>query len=146
MKAAPIQEGVRRRRKRAPEDHAAAIVSEIERRFHEAHSLTATVSPEGFANFARHLDPGWIEEGLLSTDPATLRRRRLPADRVIWLVIGMALLRDRSIAEVVRLLELAIPGADEARRRSDAAENVSGTSHPIPAQGLPTLDAAHVAR
>ena len=38
-----------------------------------------------------------------------MRRRRLPAEQVVWLVIGMALLRDLPIADVVRQLELALP-------------------------------------
>jgi Insertion element 4 transposase N-terminal/Transposase DDE domain len=95
-----------------PEDHAAAILSGIELRFEEALALTAKVGPESFANFARHLDPALIEEILLATGTATLRRRRLPAERVVWLVIGMALIRDRPIAEVVRQLDLALPAAD----------------------------------
>ena len=47
-----------------------------------------------------------------ATGTATLRRRRLPAEQVIWLVLGMALLRDRPIAEVVSKLDLALPGKD----------------------------------
>jgi hypothetical protein len=39
-------------------------------------------------------------------------RRRLPAEQVVWLVIGMALVRDRSIADVVRQLDLALPTDD----------------------------------
>lgn len=94
------------------EDQAAAILSEIELRFEEALALTAKVGPENFANFARHMDAAWIEEALLTTGTATLRKRRLPAERVVWLVIGMALMRDRPIAEVVRQLDLALPAAD----------------------------------
>jgi hypothetical protein len=96
----------------APEDHAAPIVSEIELRFEEALALTAKLGPENFANFARHLDAAWIDEALLTTGTATLRKRRLPAERVVWLVIGMALIRDRPIAEVVRQLDLALPATD----------------------------------
>jgi hypothetical protein len=87
-------------------------LSEIELRFEEALALTAKLGPENFANFARHLDAAWIDEALLTTGTATLRKRRLPADRVVWLVIGMALIRDRPIAEVVRQLDLALPAAD----------------------------------
>lgn len=87
-------------------------MSEIELRFEEALALTAKVGPENFANFARHLDAAWIDEALLTTGTATLRKRRLPAERVVWLVIGMALIRDRPIAEVVRQLDLALPAAD----------------------------------
>lgn len=90
-------------------------MSEIELRFEEALALTARVGPENFANFARHLDAAWIDEALLTTGTATLRKRRLPADRVVWLVIGMALIRDRPIAEVVRQLDLALPAPDGMR-------------------------------
>ncbi len=43
----------------------------------------------------------WIEAALAATGTATVRRRRLPAPQVIWLVIGMALFRERPIADVV---------------------------------------------
>jgi hypothetical protein len=60
--------------------------------------------------FQRSLDARWIEEALEATGTATLRKRRLPAEQVIWLVLGMALVRDRPIAEVVSHLDLALPG------------------------------------
>jgi len=69
-----------------------------------------------FDVFAETLDLAWIEQALAVTDTATMRRRKLPAEYVVWLVIGMALLRDRSIAEVVRHLDLVVPAADGARR------------------------------
>jgi hypothetical protein len=78
----------------------------------EAFLSTALAEPNQFENFSRHLDPAWIEEALLSTGTATLRRRRLPADQVVWLVIGMGLMRDRPITEVVRHLDLALPAKD----------------------------------
>jgi hypothetical protein len=57
--------------------------------------------PERFADIRRHLDPAWIEEALEATGTATLRKRRLPAEQVVWLVIGMAMYRDRPIYELV---------------------------------------------
>lgn len=56
-----------------------------------------------------HLNPDWIEEALCYTGNASIRRRRLPAEQVIWLVIGMALYRGESIEEVVERLDLALP-------------------------------------
>ena len=41
-----------------------------------------------------------------------MRRHKLPAEYVVWLVIGMGLLRDRSIEEVMRHLNLVLPGVD----------------------------------
>lgn len=61
--------------------------------------------------FRHDLDPTWIDEALVVTGTATLRRRRLPAEQVVWLVLGMALYRDRSVVEVAATLDLALPGA-----------------------------------
>lgn len=69
----------------------------------------AYAAPESFETFARHLDPAWIEEALLATGTATVRKRRLPSEQVVWLVLGMALLRDLPITDVVDKLELALP-------------------------------------
>ena len=60
--------------------------------------------------FVASLDPDWIEEALAATGTATIRRRRLPAEQVVWLVIGMCLFRDLSMREVVAALDLALPG------------------------------------
>jgi hypothetical protein len=66
-------------------------------------------SEASFSLFAQTLDPAWVEQALRATGTATIRRRKLPAEYVVWLVIGMAMLRDRSIAEVVRHLDLVMP-------------------------------------
>lgn len=63
-----------------------------------------------FDRMQASIDPGWIEEALQATGTATLRRRRLPAEQVIWLVLGMALYRNRPIDEIVAKLDLALPG------------------------------------
>jgi hypothetical protein len=73
---------------------------------------TAESSPfTTLETFRKHLDPTWVEEALAATGTASLRKRRLPAEQVIWLVIGMALMRDRPMPEVIAKLELVLPGA-----------------------------------
>lgn len=62
-------------------------------------------------NFRSDIDPRWIEEALQATGTATVRRRRLPAEQVLWLVIGMGMMRDRPIADVVSALDLSLPDA-----------------------------------
>jgi Insertion element 4 transposase N-terminal/Transposase DDE domain len=57
----------------------------------------------------QHLNPQWIEEALAASGTVTLRRRRLPAEQVIWMVIGMGLIRNIPIEQVVDKLELALP-------------------------------------
>lgn len=62
----------------------------------------------------KNLDPAWIDEALAATGTATVRRRRLPAEQVIWLVVGMALYRHDSIQEIVSKLGLALPDRKSA--------------------------------
>jgi hypothetical protein len=76
--------------------------------------------PESFELFSRHLDPEWIRRALHNTGTATVRRRKLPAEYVVWIAIGMGLFRDRSIQEVVRHLDLVVPDGDSARNRGGA--------------------------
>lgn len=66
--------------------------------------------PEVFDDFRRYIDPAWIQDALEATGTASMRRRRLPAEQVIWLVLGMALFRDRSIVAVAESLNLILPG------------------------------------
>jgi hypothetical protein len=61
--------------------------------------------------FVASLDPGWIDEALAASGTATIRRRRLPAEQVVWLVIGMCLFRDQSMRDLVSMLDLALPGS-----------------------------------
>ena len=68
--------------------------------------------PENFASVAELIPKSWIRRALTATDTATIRRRRLPAEQVILLVLGMALLRRLSIEQVVDRLGLAL--GDEA--------------------------------
>lgn len=91
--------------------------------FSEALAYTSSLLPGAYTTFRARLDLAWIEEALATTGTATLRKRRLPAEQVVWLVIGMALLRDRPIAEVVRDLDLALTSSDG--RRTVASSSVA---------------------
>jgi len=62
-----------------------------------------------FEQFSAAIDPQWIAAALAATGTASVRRRKLPAEHVVWLVIGMGLFHDRSIAEVVHHLDLVLP-------------------------------------
>lgn len=65
--------------------------------------------PDTLDGLKQHLDPSWIEEALTWSGTTTIRRRRLPAEQIVWLVIGMALYRKEPIERVVQLLDLALP-------------------------------------
>lgn len=79
----------------------------------ESLAQIAACTPEKFEDIRRNIDAEWIEQALQATGTATIRTRRLPADQVVWLVIGMALFRNRAIVEVVDKLGLAQPGRAE---------------------------------
>jgi len=72
--------------------------------------------PASFEQFSAAIDPQWIADALSATGTASVRRRKLPAEHVVWLVIGMGLFRDRSIAQVVHHLDLVLPTSHGDRR------------------------------
>lgn len=66
--------------------------------------------PESLDTFRRDIPETWVQQALEATGTASLRRRRLPAELVIWLVLAMALFRNRSIVEVAESLGLVLAG------------------------------------
>jgi len=66
-----------------------------------------------FKRLVASINPAWIEQALAATGTATVRTRRLPAEQVIWLVLGMALYRHRPIDDLVHRLDLVLPGVDD---------------------------------
>jgi Insertion element 4 transposase N-terminal/Transposase DDE domain len=72
-------------------------------------AVAAYADGDRLEGLKRHIDPVWIEEALEWSGTVTLRRRRLPAEQVLWLVIGMGLMRAAPIERVVDALELALP-------------------------------------
>jgi hypothetical protein len=78
--------------------------------------------PADVDEFRAAIDPAWITAALAASDRSTVRRRKLPAECVVWLVIAMALFRNRRIADVVHHLGLVLPQADGTPARvSNAA-------------------------
>jgi hypothetical protein len=65
--------------------------------------------PEGLEGLKAHLKSDWIEEALCWSGTSSIRRRRLPAEQVVWLVIGMGLYRGEPIERIVDMLDLATP-------------------------------------
>lgn len=117
---------------------------------HVLEAVGSGLRPARFALFARSLDPQWIEEALAVTGTATVRRRKLPAEQVVWIVIGMGLFRDRSIQEVVHHLGLVLPGrasrSGRAGATSSAVVQARDRLGAAPLQTLFEQTAAHWAR
>ena len=88
-------------------------------------SLTLLPSADAgdFKTLLKEIRPEWIDEALQVTGTASVRRRRLPAELVLGLVLGMALFRKLPIAEIVDRLDLVLPGTGPARvARSGVAQ------------------------
>ncbi len=62
-----------------------------------------------FGALSRNLDPQWIAQALAATGCASVRKRKLPAEQVIWLIIALAMYRHQSMAQVVADLDLVLP-------------------------------------
>jgi hypothetical protein len=90
-------------------------VAPVQETLTEALEFTSEFTPKTWPNLTRHLDPAWVEEALLATGTATVRRRRLPAERTVWLMLGMAVMRDLPITAVAAQLDIALPGPDGSR-------------------------------
>src|ERR1700710_618244 len=100
--------------------------------FCKAFQAAATyASPPNLDGFRRHINPEWIDEALASTGVATVRRRRLPAEQVIWVVLGRALFRDRPLEDVVSKLDLALPGPCTVARSSVTQARTRVGSKPV---------------
>lgn len=72
--------------------------------------LSAAQHPRpDLSRLAEHLPHEWVEHAVEATGAASIRRRRLPAEHVVWLVIALAMYRHWSINEVLDSLDLALP-------------------------------------
>jgi Transposase DDE domain. len=96
-------------------------VEPVQETFTEALEFTSDFTPKSFPTLTQHLDPLWIEEALLATGIATLRKRRLPAEQTVWLLLGMGVMRDKPITAVARQLDVALPGPDGSRTVASSA-------------------------
>lgn len=75
---------------------------------------------ENLSRFAASVRPDWITEALNASGTATVRHRKLPAEKTIWLVLGIALFGDRSILRVAEDLKVAFNGVIASSALSQA--------------------------
>ncbi|TBU81017.1 IS4 family transposase [Pseudomonas dryadis] len=76
------------------------------------------------STFTQNIPVEWVASALELSAQATIRRRRLPSDQVLWLVLGMALFRDEPVHEVARRLNICAQGlaSDQLLARSGVTE------------------------
>jgi hypothetical protein len=97
------------------------LVAPVQETFTEALEFTSEFTARAWPNLIKHFNPAWVDEALAATGTATIRRRRLPADRTVWLVLGMAVMRDLPITAVARQLDVALPASDGSRTVAGSA-------------------------
>ncbi len=74
--------------------------------------LTLKQTLPSLSQFSELIDLNWIEDCLDQTGKASIRKRKLPAEHVVWLVIGLALFRNQPIWYVVQQLQLVFGTAE----------------------------------
>lgn len=116
----------------------------------------AALPANGLAELATLIDPAWIEQALCATGKASIRRRKLPAEHAVWLVIGLALFRHMPLWQVVQEMALTLDGQDlpvpsssvQARQRLGAEPlahlfglltDAWGRAHPVCEESLRVL-------
>ena len=77
---------------------------------HDLLDLSDLFNYSDLSSFTHHIPVEWIESALRLSSSATIRRRRLPSDQVLWLVLGMAMFRDEPVHEVARRLNICAQG------------------------------------
>ncbi|ART81813.1 IS4 family transposase [Oceanisphaera profunda] len=100
-------------------------------------------APEALSTFQKHIPLDWIHTALEQTDKASVRRRKLPAELLVWLVIAMGLFRDRPISDVVDKLDLKLTDklGDSVAPSAIPQARQRLTSEPL--EALFNLTAAH---
>jgi transposase IS4-like protein len=68
--------------------------------------------PASCAGLKSQVDVEWVRAALERSGVVTVRKRKRPAEPVVWLVIGRALYRNRLIPSVVNGLNLVLPERD----------------------------------
>uniref|UniRef100_UPI00146FB6FD transposase domain-containing protein n=3 Tax=Aliagarivorans taiwanensis TaxID=561966 RepID=UPI00146FB6FD len=56
------------------------------------------------------LSPELLTQAFQHAGVATVRRRRLPLEAVVWSVVGMALFRQASVWDIASHMDISLPG------------------------------------
>ncbi|ELK2038344.1 transposase domain-containing protein, partial [Vibrio vulnificus] len=62
-----------------------------------------------FDKYSEILSPELIQQGFEKAGVATVRRRRLPLEAVLWSVVGMSLFRQQSVWDIANQLDIVLP-------------------------------------
>jgi hypothetical protein len=105
------------------------------------HYLVENQENPDWERLGEHLPYEWIERAVASAGKASIRKRRLPAEQVVWLVIALALYRHQSISEVTDDLDLALPDIEVPFVSKSAIAQARQRVGPSPLKALFELSA-----
>lgn len=72
----------------------------------QALGIINLTAPEEVQSLADLLPPDLIQQAFSLTDTVTLRKRKLPLESMVWLVIGMAIFNNKPLSHIVNLVRL----------------------------------------
>lgn len=72
----------------------------------QALGIINLTAPDKIQSLADLLSPDLIQQAFTLTDTVTLRKRKLPLESMIWLVIGMAIFNNKSMSHIVNLMDI----------------------------------------
>lgn len=72
----------------------------------QALGIINLASPEQARNLADLIPEDLIRQALTLSDTVTLRKRKLPLESMIWLVVGMSVFCNRPLTEIVNLMDI----------------------------------------
>ena len=67
----------------------------------QALGIINLTAPDHVQSFADLLSPDLIQHAFSLTDTVTLRKRKLPLESMVWLVIGMAIFNNKPMSHIV---------------------------------------------
>lgn len=81
-----------------------SLINALDSTLAESSELTSLDKLKGL------LDPQLLEQAFEHAGVATVRKRRLPLDAVVWSVVGMSLFRHESVWDIASKLDISLPG------------------------------------
>ncbi|EAB2013420.1 IS4 family transposase [Salmonella enterica] len=72
----------------------------------QALSIIQLTAPERARSLSELIPAELIQEAFRLTDTVTLRKRKLPLESMIWLIVGMSVFCDRPMTDIVNLMDI----------------------------------------
>ncbi|MEQ9924961.1 IS4 family transposase [Pectobacterium brasiliense] len=73
----------------------------------QALGIINLTAPDDVQTLADLLSPDLIQQAFSLTGTVTLRKRKLPLESMVWLVIGMAIFNNKPLSHIVNLMDIA---------------------------------------